>query len=215
MKAIHDFIKRVFDFVFSLIGIVVLLPFFLFIAIAIRLESIGPIIFKQARLGHFGREFYIYKFRSMIDNAESLGTGLFNYADDPRVTKVGAFLRKTSLDELPQLFNIIKGEMSFVGPRPPVTYELGKYADFDPNLKRRFTVKPGVTGYAQINGRNALSWDQKMEHDFRYVGDFYKWGLLLDLKILAITLVKVIRMEGSYELPENAEADQAKLDRFR
>jgi lipopolysaccharide/colanic/teichoic acid biosynthesis glycosyltransferase len=147
----------------------------------------------------------------MVENAENMGTGLFNYENDPRVTKIGSFMRNTSIDELPQIFNIIKGEMSFVGPRPPVTYELGDYKDFDDNLKRRFIVKPGVTGIAQISGRNELSWVEKIKFDLEYVSYFYKWGLLLDVKILIVTFFKVIRMEGSHELVENEELDKSRI----
>jgi len=213
MKLLHDFSKRLFDIVFGVIGIILLLPFLLIIAIAIKLDSKGSIIFKQARLGRYGNVFYIYKFRSMVENAENMGSGLFNYENDPRVTRVGLFMRNTSIDELPQIFNILKGDMSFVGPRPPVTYELGEYKDFSANLKRRFIVKPGVTGIAQISGRNELSWDEKIKFDLEYVSYFYTWGLLLDIKILIITLFKVIRMEGSHELMENAASDKSRIQK--
>jgi len=213
MKLLHDFSKRLFDIVFGVIGIILLLPFLLIIAIAIKLDSKGSIIFKQARLGRYGNVFYIYKFRSMVENAENMGSGLFNYENDPRVTRVGLFMRNTSIDELPQIFNILKGDMSFVGPRPPVTYELGNYKDFNTDLKRRFIVKPGVTGIAQISGRNELSWDEKIKFDLEYVSNFYTWGLLLDIKILIITLFKVIRMEGSHELMENAQSDKSRIQK--
>jgi lipopolysaccharide/colanic/teichoic acid biosynthesis glycosyltransferase len=211
MNRIHNYIKRLFDLIFSIVGIIILIPIFLIIAIAIKLDSKGPIIFKQARIGKNGRLYNIYKFRSMIVNAENTGTGLFNYADDPRVTKVGNFLRNNSLDELLQFFNILKGEMSIVGPRPPVTYELGNYVDFDISLKRRFTVNPGVTGLAQIKGRNELSWDEKIEYDLQYIDRFQKWGILLDIKIIFITIIKLVTREGNYELPENAEKDNARI----
>lgn len=207
MKNILDIIKRGFDFIFVIVFILFFSPIMLIIAIAVKLDSKGPIIFKQLRLGRNGKEYYIFKFRSMIVDAEKQGTGLFNYANDPRVTKLGKFIRSTSLDELPQLFNVLKGEMSFVGPRPPVYYELGNYKDFDGNLKKRFSVKPGVTGYAQINGRNEISWDEKIIFDNKYIEDFYKWGILLDLKIIIITVVKVFKNEGAYELKENSEKD--------
>lgn len=211
MQIFHDLVKRVFDLIFSFIGILVLIPIWIILALAIKIDSKGPVFFLQGRLGKNGRIFKIIKFRSMIVNAESQGTGLFNFANDPRVTRVGHFLRKLSLDELPQLFNIFIGEMSFVGPRPPVTYELGNYDDMEPEMKQRFIVKPGVTGYAQINGRNELSRDEKTRHDLRYINDFYKWGILLDIGIIFITLYKIIIMEGSYELPENTESDAAKF----
>lgn len=211
MHFIHDSLKRIFDLVFSIIGIIISAPLFLIIAIAIKLDTVGPVFFLQDRLGLNGKLFKIWKFRSMVVNAENIGSGLFNYANDPRVTKVGNFLRKTSLDEIPQLINIFKGEMSFVGPRPPVSYELGNYNDIEPELKQRFNVKPGVTGYAQVRGRNELSRDEKTIHDIRYINDFYKWGLFLDIGIILITIYKIIRMEGSYELPENAESDSSKI----
>jgi lipopolysaccharide/colanic/teichoic acid biosynthesis glycosyltransferase len=210
MKAFYNILKRVFDLVFGLIGFLILSPIFLLIACAVKLDSKGPIFFKQARLGRKGKPYYIYKFRSMVVNAENIGTGLFNYKDDPRVTRVGNFLRNTSLDELPQFINIIKGNMSFVGPRPPVTYELGNYKDFDDRLKSRFDVKPGVTGLAQVSGRNELSWDEKIKYDLKYIQGFYRWGLLLDIRIIFQTLIKVIKMEGSHELEENAQEDLAR-----
>jgi len=148
----------------------------------------------------------------MVVGAERMGTGLFNYSNDPRVTKVGRFLRDYSLDELPQLFNILKGDMSFVGPRPPVTYELGDYKNFDGLLKQRFIMKPGVTGLAQINGRNELSWDEKIVFDNKYITDFRRFGILLDIKILFITVFKVLRNEGSHELEKNAEKDMARIN---
>lgn len=211
MFKINNLLKRFFDIVFSIIGIIILIPFFIIIYIAIRIDSKGPVFFKQARLGKNGTVFQIYKFRSMVVNAEFIGTGLFNFANDPRVTKVGGFMRKTSIDELPQLLNILKGDMSFVGPRPPVTYELGDYKDFNSTLKKCYTVKPGVTGLAQINGRNELSRDEKIKYDFQYVESYHKWGLLLDLKIMLITIFKVITMVGSSELAENMESDSAKI----
>lgn len=207
------YLKRFFDLFFSLVGLIVLFPVFLLIALAIKLDSKGPVFFKQGRLGKNGRVFSIVKFRSMVVKAEFMGTGLFNYADDPRVTKVGRFLRNTSLDEIPQLWNIMMGSMSFVGPRPPVTYELGDYEDFDADLKSCFSVKPGITGLAQVNGRNELSRDEKTVYDLRYIDAFQKWGLLLDAKIVLQTIVIVLSMEGSHEKPENNAADAAKMKR--
>jgi len=211
MVVFSNLLKRFFDIVFSVIGIILFIPVFFIIYIAIKVDSKGSVFFKQARLGKNGRVFQIYKFRSMVDKAEFMGTGLFNFDNDPRVTRVGNFMRKTSIDELPQLLNILKGEMSFVGPRPPVTYELGDYKDFDSILKKCYSVKPGVTGLAQINGRNELSRDEKTKYDFQYVGLYNKWGLLLDLKIMVVTIFKVITMEGSHELTENMESDSAKI----
>jgi len=176
----------------------------LVIALMVKLDSPGPILFKQKRIGKGGREFTILKFRTMVVNAETMGTGLESYEDDNRVTRTGRILRKASLDELPQLINILKGDMSFVGPRPPVTYHPYKYEDYPPNVKRRFEVKPGVTGYAQINGRNELSWEEKFKYDLFYVDNKSFW---LDIKILALTVVKVLKMEGCYDVKNKKKAN--------
>lgn len=196
------FIKRFFDIFLSLVAIIILSPVMLIITVAIKLDSEGPALFKQERLTKNGRVFIMYKFRTMIENAEHMGTGLFNYANDFRVTRVGKFLRKSSLDELPQLFNIIKGDMSLVGPRPPVSYELGKYEDLSEEYKRRFTVLPGITGLAQVSGRNELSWDEKVKYDNKYIDLFYKYGVLIDIKIILLTIINVFKMKDIYEVKE-------------
>ena len=128
-----------------------------------------------------------------------MGAGLFNYKDDPRVTKVGKFLRKNSLDELPQLFNIFFGDMSVVGPRPCVTYELGDFETLNKKYKKRFQVKAGLTGLAQVKGRNDISWDEKVTYDNQYVDGFKKYGILLDIKILFDSVIKVFKKENIYE----------------
>jgi lipopolysaccharide/colanic/teichoic acid biosynthesis glycosyltransferase len=135
----------------------------------------------------------------MIVDAEKMGAGLFNYKDDPRVTKVGKFLRKSSLDELPQLFNIFFGDMSVVGPRPCVTYELGDFETLNKKYKKRFQVKAGLTGLAQVKGRNDISWDEKVTYDNQYVDGFKKYGILLDIKILFDSVIKVFKKENIYE----------------
>lgn len=193
----YKYIKRALDIIFSIIVLILLIPIMVFTAILIRFDSRGSIIFKQQRVGKKGKSFIIYKFRTMVENAEKIGTGLDSYENDTRVTKIGKFLRNTSLDELPQLFNILKGDMSFVGPRPPVTYHPYKYEDYPEDAKKRFEVRPGVTGLAQINGRNELSWDEKFKYDLEYID---KIGLIFDLKILILTIFKVMKMEGSYDL---------------
>ena len=203
--------KRFIDVFGAIVMIFLLSPLMALIAIAIKLESTGKILFRQNRLGENGVVFQMLKFRSMVSGAEFMEQGLFNYENDPRVTKVGNILRVTSLDELPQLFNILGGDMSFVGPRPPVEYELGEYDNLDAHFKERFVVKPGVTGLAQINGRNQNSWDEKIRYDLEYVDRYKKWGVLLDMKILLITVFKVIRMEGKYESRENSESDKQKM----
>jgi len=212
LKKFHIISKRIFDLVFSIIGILVLLPMLILIAVLIKLDSKGPVLFIQSRLGLNGQVFKILKFRSMIVNAEFTGTGIFNYNNDPRETRVGKILRNYSLDELPQIFNIFIGNMSFVGPRPPITYELGNYDDFTPDLKFRFLLKPGITGYSQINGRNELNWNQKIIFDNEYIKDFYKWGVILDIKVILVTIYKVVKNEGSHELLENSHLDMSRLD---
>lgn len=197
-------LKRCMDLLFSIIAVIILSPVFVVIAAAIKIDTKGPVLFKQDRLTKDGRLFTMYKFRTMIENAEHMGTGLFNYADDFRVTKVGKVLRKSSLDELPQLFNIIKGDMSIVGPRPPVSYELGSYDDLNDEYKRRFTVLPGLTGLAQITGRNELPWDEKVKHDNRYIELFNKYGILIDIKVIFLTVVNVFKMKDIYEVKDEA-----------
>jgi len=190
-----SFIKRTIDLLTVLLIIVPISLFGIIIVILIKMDSKGKIFFKQKRLGENGKKFEIYKFRTMIENAEKMGTGIFTSDEDPRITKVGHFLRKTSLDELPQIINIIKGEMSFVGPRPPVPYHPYKYDDYNEIQKKRFTVKPGVTGMAQVYGRNTLSWDERIEHDVKYVK---RISFLLDCKIVIKTILSVIRKENIY-----------------
>lgn len=199
-------VKRCMDVLFSTIAIIILLPLMLIIAFVVKIDSKGPVFFLQGRLSKNGKVFTMYKFRTMIENAEHIGTGLFNYANDFRVTKVGKFLRLTSLDELPQLINIIKGEMAIVGPRPPVTYELGNYADLNEEYKERFTVLPGITGLAQISGRNELPWDEKVKYDNEYIKQIKKFGILVDFKIIFLTLFKVVSMRNTFEIKAESNA---------
>ena len=192
-------LKRGLDIIGALVGLIIFGIPMLLIAIAIKLDSKGPVFFVQGRLGKDTRVFQMYKFRSMVVGAERQGTGLFSYTDDDRITRVGHFIRMASLDELPQFFNILNGSMSLVGPRPPVTYELGDVADFTPEMLVRFQVKPGVTGLAQVSGRNDLDWDQKIVHDNQYVAEYAKWGVLLDLRILAQTVWVVLSRKSTIE----------------
>lgn len=182
------FIKRLIDIVASLIGLVLLSPLLLIVSIAIKVESKGPVIFKQKRVGLNGKLFDIYKFRSMVENAEELKKKLedknemsgpmFKIADDPRITKVGKFIRKTSIDELPQLVNVLKGEMSLVGPRPSLPREVEQ---FDSWMFKRLQVKPGLTCYWQVSGRNSIDFENWMKLDIKYVEER---NTLVDMKLI-------------------------------
>ena len=193
------FVKRFLDIVFSVLALLILWPLLLIIAAAVKIDSKGPAIFKQDRLGKDGKVFKMYKFRSMVVDAEKTGAGLFNYEGDPRVTKVGRFLRKTSLDELPQLVNILRGDLSFVGPRPPVTYELGDFELLNRKFRRRFDVKPGITGFAQVQGRNELPWNIKVDYDNQYIDKFEKYGVFFDIAIIFETVKSVLAQKNIYE----------------
>ena len=179
--------KRTFDFITALVLVSILSPLILLVAILVRLKLGSPVLFSQIRPGLFAVPFKILKFRSMTNAKDEHGIILPN---TQRMTKFGTFLRSTSLDELPSLFNVIKGEMSLVGPRPLLMEYLALYSDFQ---KRRMEMKPGITGWTQTHGRNALSWDEKFKLDIWYVDHQSLW---LDVKILWITMIKVIKREG-------------------
>jgi exopolysaccharide biosynthesis polyprenyl glycosylphosphotransferase len=195
-------IKAVFDRVAAGLALIVLAPLFLVIAMAIRLDDRGPVFFKQVRVGRDGQTFKVYKFRTMVVDAEQRkvqlqalneGAGvLFKMRRDPRVTKVGATLRRTSLDELPQLLNVLKGDMSLVGPRPALPDEVARYGD---HMRRRLVVKPGITGLWQVSGRSGLSWEEAFRLDLRYVDN---WSIVLDLQILWKTFSAVTKGSGAY-----------------
>ncbi|WP_244533241.1 sugar transferase [Paenibacillus sp. 453mf] len=185
--------KRLTDVIASLFGIIILIPVFLLIGILIKIEDPrGPIFFKQIRIGKNEKEFYMYKFRSMVHNAEDLLEGLleqneisgamFKMRNDPRITKIGKFIRKTSLDELPQLWNVLKGEMSMVGPRPPLPREVADYSLYD---KQRLYVIPGCTGLWQVSGRNNLGFKEMVELDLKYIRNRRYW---YDIKIIFKTI---------------------------
>jgi lipopolysaccharide/colanic/teichoic acid biosynthesis glycosyltransferase len=184
--------KRLFDLTVSLIILIIALPIYFIVACMIYIEDRGDVFFFQKRIGKNGVVFNLIKFRSMVSGAEASGTGLYSYQGDSRITKVGQFIRKTSLDELPQVFNVIRGEMSIVGPRPPVTYELGPWDEYTSEMLKRFTVNPGITGLAQISGRNENDWDLKIKFDNEYIDLWQEKGVVIDLKILLKTLVVVI-----------------------
>ena len=181
-------VKRIIDVILATVGIIVLSLPMLIIAIAVKLDSTGPVIFKQERVGKNGKIFNIYKFRSMQVGAEKTGSGVYSGKNDSRVTKVGRFLRATSLDELPQFFNLIKGDMSFVGPRPPLTYHPWPWDNYTDEQKRMFDVRPGITGWAQIHGRKDVEWNKRIQLNIWYVDHISLW---LDIKILFMTVFKV------------------------
>ncbi|MBH0093523.1 sugar transferase [Pseudoalteromonas sp. SCQQ13] len=179
--------KRLFDFLVALFALLILLPVIMVVAVLIRLKLGSPILFTQDRPGLNGNVFKMMKFRTMLDGKDEQGNLL---PDDERMTQFGAFLRSTSLDELPGLFNVLKGDMSLVGPRPLLVQYLPLY---NKEQARRHNVRPGITGWAQVNGRNAISWEQKFKLDVWYVDN---QSLLLDIKILLLTVKKVFVREG-------------------
>lgn len=197
---LNNIIKRFLDIVISGSALIILLPIMLVISFLIKFDSKGPVFFLQERRTKNGKVFRMLKFRSMVVNAEHIGAGLFNYENDPRVTRVGRFLRDSSLDELPQLLNILLGDMAIVGPRPCVVYELGDFDTLNKRYKKRFAVKAGLTGLAQVKGRNNITWDEKVEFDNEYVDLFSRLGILIDLKIIIETVIKVFHKENIYEV---------------
>ena len=196
-------IKRLIDILGSLLGIIFLSPLFLFVTILVKMEDPkSPVLFKQARVGKEEKEFYMYKFRSMVRDAEDrledllelneVSGAMFKMKEDPRVTKVGKFIRKTSIDEFPQLVNVLRGEMSLVGPRPPLPREVGEYSSYD---KQRLLVTPGCTGLWQISGRNDVGFKEMVELDLKYINErtFY-----YDFKIICKTIIIILFPNSSF-----------------
>ena len=197
MRIFQILIKRTFDIIISLLALIFLLPLFLVIAILIKLTSKGPVFFLQDRIGLHGKVFKIIKFRTMIVNAEYIGEGIrVSSEKDSRITTIGRLLRATSLDELPQLVNVLMGTMSLCGPRPPVTYVPYEGYDNYPNeLKKRFEMRPGITGLAQATVRNSATWAERIVIDIEYVQKFSLW---LDIKIFVLTIKKVFKSDAIY-----------------
>lgn len=189
VRGFYKAVKRFLDVTASFLGLVLLSPLLLAVSILIKIDSRGPVIFRQKRIGRNGKVFEIYKFRSMCVGAEKTGSGVYSGKGDARVTRIGKILRATSIDELPQLLNILKGEMSFVGPRPPLTYHPWKYEEYTDFQKRMFEVRPGITGWAQVNGRKDVEWHKRIELNVWYVDHM---SLLLDIKIMFKTAFKVL-----------------------
>lgn len=199
----YSFLKRTIDILGSIFGLFILSPLLLITAIGIKWEEPkGSVVFYQTRIGKNGKPFRIYKFRSMCIDAEErlkdlldkndISGAMFKMKDDPRITKVGKFIRKTSIDELPQLFNVLRGEMSLVGPRPPSSREVEEYTTYD---KKRLSVTPGCTGLWQVSGRNDLSFKQMIELDLAYIEKKCIW---FDIKIILKTVITVINPKGAY-----------------
>ncbi len=186
------FLKRFFDIIISFFSLLILFPLLVILSVLVGLTSKGPVFFKQERIGKNGKVFKMIKFRSMVVGAES--QGVYSDNNDKRITKIGKFLRKSSLDELPQLLNMLKGDMSLIGPRPPLTYHPWKFEEYTDEQKRMFEVRPGLTGWAQVNGRKEVEWNKRIELNVWYVDNISFW---LDFKILFLTFFKVIKNEGN------------------
>ena len=197
----YRFFKRTFDITASFLGLVLLSWLLLITAIAIRIESKGPVIFKQDRLGKGGKVFKIYKFRSMCVGAEHTGSGVYSGKGDARVTRIGKIIRATSIDELPQLVNILKGDMSLIGPRPPLTYHPWPVEQYTEEQFRMFDVRPGVTGWAQINGRKDVEWNKRIELNCWYTQNI---SFMLDLKIFFVSIFKVFTNADNENTKETA-----------
>jgi len=188
-------IRRAIDIVVSAVALLLTAPLIVLAMLAIRLETPGPVLYTQRRAGRHGRPFDVIKLRTMVDGAEHMGAGLAIDADDPRVTRVGAFLRRTSLDELPNLLNVLRGQMSLIGPRPTLPVQVQQYNE---RQRGRLEIKPGITGWAQVNGRASLPWSERIELDLYYIEHR---SLALDLRILLRTVAMVLGGSGLYKGP--------------
>jgi lipopolysaccharide/colanic/teichoic acid biosynthesis glycosyltransferase len=183
-------VKRGLDLVAALCALTVLSPLWLLLALLVKLDSRGPVFYRQERIGRDGRPFLLFKFRSMVQGAEKKGAGILVEKNDARITRVGRVLRKLSLDEIPQLFNVVSGDMSLVGPRPGLRYQVEQY---DQAQRRRPLVRPGVPGWAQVHGRNAIDWGRRIELDLEYID---RLSLGTDLIVLLKTIPSVLKAEG-------------------
>jgi lipopolysaccharide/colanic/teichoic acid biosynthesis glycosyltransferase len=204
MTRAQQLTKRVLDFVFALLVLIIFWPVFLILYVIVKVDSPGPAIFRQERLGKDSKPFTCYKFRTMVDNAPHMRKpdgSAYTGADDPRITRVGRFLRKSSMDEPPQFFNVLNGDMSMVGPRPEQVDQVRYYTE---RHKKRLLVKPGMTSWASIRGRNELAWEQRLDIDAEYVENY---SLGLDVRIFLLTLPMLISTRGAFGPQDEAGAD--------
>lgn len=196
------YLKRALDFSVSAAGLVVGAVPMLAVSLLIKADSEGPVLFRQERIGKDGKVFEILKFRSMKVNAEHTGSGVYSGKNDDRVTRVGKIIRATSIDEVPQLINILKGDMSLIGPRPPLTYHPWNYDEYTPEQKRMFEVRPGITGWAQVHGRKDVEWNKRIELNVWYVDNV---SFLLDMKIFFMTIFKVLTNADNENVEETVK----------
>ena len=197
-------VKRIIDFILALIGLIILIIPMILVAVSIKIESKGPVIFKQDRLGYKGKVYKMYKFRSMCVGAEKTGSGVYSDKNDTRVTKVGKFIRATSIDELPQLVNVLKGDMALIGFRSPLTYHPWTWDKYTDEQKKMFNVRPGITGWAQVHGRKTVEWNKRIELNVWYAENV---SFLLDLKVLFMTVFKVLTNADNENVGETVSKD--------
>ncbi len=196
--------KRICDVTLAVLALTALAPLFALAALLIKLTSRGPVLYVQERIGKDGVPFRFIKFRTMVVGAESHGAGILCLKNDPRVTAIGRLLRRSSLDELPQLINVLRGEMSVIGPRPGLAYQVKEYT---PEQRRRLSVLPGITGWAQVNGRNAISWDERIRRDLEYVD---RMSPRMDLLVLGRTLGVIVRSDAQIAEKDHFKEKAAK-----
>ena len=201
--------KRIMDIAVSGAGLIITSPILLLTALLIKIDSPGKVLFMQERIGKDGKVFKIAKFRSMCTGAEHTGSGVYSGKDDARVTRVGKFIRATSIDELPQLYNILKGDMSLIGPRPPLTYHPWTIDKYTEEQLHMFDVRPGITGWAQIHGRKSVEWNKRIELNVWYVRHISFW---LDLKIFFMTFLKVLRNDDNENTGETVIKENVKYN---
>lgn len=201
--------KRGMDIVISGIGLIIASPIMLLTAVLIKIDSPGKVLFMQERIGKDGKVFKIAKFRSMCTRAEHTGSGVYSGKNDARVTRVGKIIRATSIDELPQLYNILKGDMSLIGPRPPLTYHPWTIDKYTEEQLHMFDVRPGITGWAQIHGRKSVEWNKRIELNVWYVRHISFW---LDLKIFFMTFLKVLRNDDNENTGETVIKENVKYN---